>query len=476
MTRRLIVSYLIITVFVLAVLEIPLGIFMAQLQRERLESDLQRDALVLATIYEDALDSGAPFSPEPASDYATQTGGRVVVVDANGISIVDTGNVVDRDFSTRPEIAAALTGQTPAPDTRNSQTLGRQILFVAVPVASGGEVHGAVRITFDPEEVNALVRRYWWGLTAMGAVVLAAVAIVGWIIARSVTRPLLDMRRAAIAAGGGDLSVRIDPGEAPEEVHDVAEAFNAMTSRLADLIERQRRFVGDASHELRTPLTALRLRLENLEGSVTSEDRKEVEAALAETERLSTLVDQLLTIARSESTERSTRPLDLAEAVTERVALWQAVAEESGVELLIDVRARPTVVAVERLVEHVIDNLVSNAISVSDRGMQVVIGVDESDEGGLLWVIDEGPGMPAEDRERAFDRFWRGDHQRPGTGLGLAIVHDLVTASGGTVVLEESARGGVAAKVALPADAVPLPGSAGADASGDQRSRVHRIH
>jgi signal transduction histidine kinase len=450
MTRRLIFSYLIITVFVLAVLEIPLGVFMSSLQRERLESDLQRDALVLATIYEDALDNGTAFNDQPAVDYADQTGGRVVVVDADGISIIDTGNVTDRDFSTRPEIAAALAGQTPAPDTRNSVTLGRQILYVAVPVASGGTVHGAVRITFDPEELYDLVRGYWWGLVAVGAVVLSAVAIVGWIIARSVTRPLLDVRHAALAAGAGDLTVRIDPGEGPEEIHDVAEAFNTMTGRLSDLIDRQRRFVGDASHELRTPLTALRLRLENLEGSVSSEDRREVEAALAETERLSTLVDQLLTIARSEAVERRPRPLDLADAVTERTSLWQAVGEESGVQLVVDVRARPTAMAVDRLVEHVIDNLVSNAISVSDDGTQVVVGVDESGDEALLWVIDEGPGLPAEDRDRAFDRFWRGDHSRPGTGLGLAIVHDLVTASGGTVVLEESSRGGVAAKVALP--------------------------
>jgi signal transduction histidine kinase len=258
------------------------------------------------------------------------------------------------------------------------------------------------------------------------------------------------MRRAAIAAGAGDLSVRIDPGEAPEEVHDVAEAFNTMTGRLAELIDRQRRFVGDASHELRTPLTALRLRLENLEGSVAPEDRGEVEAALAETERLSTLVDQLLTIARSESTERPTQPLDLAGAVTERVSLWEAVAEESDIRLMIDVRARPTVDAVDRLTEHVIDNLVSNAVSVSEPGKEVVIGIDETSDEGILWVIDEGPGLPEEDRQRAFDRFWRGDQTRPGTGLGLAIVHDLVVASGGTVVLDESARGGVAARVALP--------------------------
>ena len=450
MTRRLIVSYLIISVFVLAVLEIPLGVFMSSLQRERLVSDLQRDALVLATIYEDALDLGAAYTPEPAESYAEQTGGRVVVVDENGISIVDTGDVVNRDMSTRPEIGEALKGHTPPPDTRDSETLGRQIMFVAVPVASGGEVHGAVRITFNTEEVNELIRGYWWGLGAMGVVVLVAVAAVGWIIARSVTRPLLEMREAAVAAGAGDLTVRIDPGEAPEEVRDVALAFNTMTERLADHIDRQRRFVGDASHELRTPLTALRLRLENIEGEVSEAGAKDVEAALTESERLAALVDQLLAIARNESAMRPTLPLDLAEAVQERVTLWHAVADESAVKLIMDIRSHPTALAVERLTDHVIDNLVANAIAVSEPGSEIAVVVGEEDGRGVVWVIDQGPGLSADDRERAFDRFWRGDHNRPGTGLGLAIVRDLVAASGGDVVLEEGPTGGVAAHVDLP--------------------------
>ncbi|MDH4119327.1 MAG: cell wall metabolism sensor histidine kinase WalK, partial [Acidimicrobiia bacterium] len=205
MTRRLIVSYLSVTVFVLIVLEIPLGVFVASLQRERLEADLQRDAMVLATIYEDALDNNAPYSFEPAEDYAERTGGRVVVTDAAGISIVDTEAPLNRDFSTRGEVAAALAGLSERPATRFSQTLGREILYVAVPVASGGVVHGAVRITFDPEAVNASVRGYWRGLAAIGGVVLAAVALIGWIIARSVTKPLTAMHDAAVAAGAGDL-------------------------------------------------------------------------------------------------------------------------------------------------------------------------------------------------------------------------------------------------------------------------------
>ncbi|MDH4308197.1 MAG: ATP-binding protein [Acidimicrobiia bacterium] len=448
MTRRLIVSYLSVTVFVLIVLEIPLGVFVASLQRERLEADLQRDAMVLATIYEDALDNNAPYSFEPAEDYAERTGGRVVVTDAAGISIVDTEAPLNRDFSTRGEVAAALAGLSERPATRFSETLGREILYVAVPVASGGVVHGAVRITFDPEAVNASVRGYWRGLAAIGGVVLAAVALIGWIIARSVTKPLTAMHDAAVAAGAGDLSVRIDPGEAPPEVADLARAFNSMAGRLQASMERQRAFVADASHELRTPLTALRLRLENIDaGLVGGSD--DVAAAIAETERLAELVGQLLVIARTEGHTMPVGPVNLSAVVGARAELWAALAEERNVAVTTDVQASVEVMAVDGGVDQILDNLLSNAIAVSPAGTTIEVVVRSGAGSAEIEVADRGPGLAEEARERAFDRFWRGDASKEGTGLGLAIVRDLAVASGGSAALHARPGGGLRAVVTL---------------------------
>ncbi len=450
MTRRLLFSYLTVTLFTLLVLEIPLGVLVSSLQRERLASDLQRDAMVLATLYEDALDNRQPYSPEPATRYAQATGGRVVVVDVEGRSIVDTAGPTNRDFSTRPEIQRALAGVNERPDTRYSDTLGREILFAAVPVASGGVVHGAVRITFDPEEVNELVRGYWWGLLGIGLVVMTAVAAVGWIIARSVARPLTEMGEAARAAGSGDLSVRIDADEAPDEVRELAAAFNTMSGRLESLIERQRSFVADASHELRTPLTALRLRLENLEESVDEHARPDLTAALAESGRLADLVEQLLTIARTEAGSKPVHQVDLASVVLERCELWTAVAEEHGVRLVAEVSGEVPVQSVAGGVEQIVDNLVSNALAVTPQGRSVVVSISSDDSQGTLRVRDEGPGMKAEDRARAFDRFWRGDHSKPGSGLGLAIVRDLAESSGGSAALVATEGGGIEAVASFP--------------------------
>ncbi len=451
MTRRLLLSYLTVTLFVLIVLEVPFGIYVAEQQRQELTTSLERDALVLATIYEDALDNDAPYSPQPAADYAAGSSTRVVVTDREGVSIVDTEREPNEDFSNREEVALALEGQIVS-GRRRSDTLGRDLLYVAVPVASGGTVYGATRITADPSDVEARINRFWWSLAGIAIVVMAAIALVGWVIARSISRPILAVRDAAVRAGAGDLTVSIDADDAPAELGDLVRRFNEMASRLGDLIERQRAFVGDASHQLRTPLTALRLRLENLEDEVTDGAQGDVQAALVEVERLGRLVEQLLVLARADEAPPPPERVDLASEVKDRCDLWGAVAEERGVTIAGGAGQGPVwAMATPGAVEQILDNLLDNALAVSPPGAPIVMSIVAGTDHHEIHVVDSGPGMAPEERHRAFDRFWRNDSTRSGTGLGLAIVSQLAEASGGTAALRPAATGGVDAVVTLPA-------------------------
>ncbi|MDH3248263.1 MAG: ATP-binding protein [Acidimicrobiia bacterium] len=452
MTRRLILSYLTVTMFVLIVLEVPFAGLVADRQRRELVTGLERDALILATIYEDALDRNAPYSPTPALDYAEESGTRVVVVDVDGRSIVDTVRNVNDDFSNRQEIARALSGEI-ASGTRRSEDLGRDLLFVAVPVASGGRIYGAVRITADPADVEATIHRFWWTLAGVAVVVLAAMALVGWVIARSITRPIVAVRDAAVRAGSGDLDVAIEIGDAPPELSELVHRFNEMAGRLSDLIDRQRSFVGDASHQLRTPLTGLRLRLENLEAMVDSDALPEVEGALAEVERLGRLVEQLLTLARAEDAPIEPEPVDLTELVAERGDLWAAVAAEHGISISCHGTHDGPVMglALPGALDQILDNLIDNALSVAPDGSQIVVGVEPGRSRHRVRVTDSGPGMTEEEMQRAFDRFWRSDTSTAGTGLGLAIVRRLAEASGGSAWLEAADGGGLAAVVEVTA-------------------------
>jgi signal transduction histidine kinase len=453
MTRRLLVSYVSVTLLVLVMLEVPLGIVYSQRERERMAADVEHDASIIATIYEDVLERDLPIDPGQAEGYAARTGARVVVVDREGISRVDTGDSVDRDFSTRPEIAEALRG-TRASGTRRSETLGTDLLYVAVPVASGGVVHGAVRLTLDTHEVETRIRRVWAALVAVGLVVLVATALIGWGLARSLTRPLRLVAANAEQFAEGDLTAPTQPIAGPREIRALDDTMTTMARRLHQLLDSQRVFVADASHQLRTPLTALRLRLENLQTRLAIDPATvapaEVEAAIEETDRLAALVTDLLRLTRSDE-DLHVEPTDLARLTSDRADTWTAAAEARGVVIRVGgVEGRREVLAVPGAIEQILDNLLDNALAASPTGSTIVVEVVAGEDRTCLRIADEGPGLTEEEKVAATGRFWRGRSTHPGTGLGLAIVESLVVASGGSLSLDDAPGGGLAVTVCLP--------------------------
>jgi signal transduction histidine kinase len=222
-----------------------------------------------------------------------------------------------------------------------------------------------------------------------------------------------------------------------------------MVAKLDALVRSQESFVADASHQLRTPLTALRLRLENLERHVGPERRDELEGTLAELERLSRLVDSLLTLARADRAAIAPVAVDVGALVSERVEAWSALAAERRVGLEERIEGVPAARATEGRLEQVLDNLLANALEASPEGGTIVVSAARAGEWVELHVADEGPGMAEEDRGRAFDRFWRADGSGEGFGLGLAIVQRLVAGDGGAIELRESPSGGLDAVMLL---------------------------
>jgi signal transduction histidine kinase len=446
-----------VTLVVLAALEIPLGVANARSERQDLTTKVERDAVALASLAEDTLESGAANVDRLtsiAADYRAETGGRVVMVDAEGIGLVDTDppSPGRRSFASRPEFRSALVGDV-ATGTRSSVTLGGELLYVAVPVASSGTVLGAVRVSYPMSEVSERVLRYWLILAAIAAVVLAAVWMLGLRLARSVALPLADVERAAAAARGGDLSARAPVDEGPEEVRSLAVSFNRTVAALEDLLRARDAFVADASHQLRTPLAALRLRLENLDRDVSPEARLELEAALGEVARLSRLVDGLLELARADLTSAEPTRVDLGTLVRERIDVWSPLASEQQVELAYAVEPALEAMTTPGRLEQVLDNLIENALDASPPGSTITLVGARVGRLAELRVEDQGPGMSAEERLRAFDRFWSRRAKEGRTGLGLAIVHRLVTSDGGAIELREAAGGGLVAVIQLPAPA-----------------------
>jgi signal transduction histidine kinase len=437
---------------VLAALEIPLGITYARNQKTDLENRIRLDALTIATLAEDGLERNvatpSPALASTATTYAKSPGGRVLVVNDRGVTLLDTGSRRGRTFASRPEVASALRGLTTS-GTRHSSTLAADLMYVAVPVASSGKVHGAVRVTYPTSALDRRVRRYWLVLAAIAGVVLAVAAVVGLRLSRTVTAPLAELEEATNAAGEGDLSARAPVDAGPPEIRALAARFNEMVARLEVLLRSQQEFVADASHQLRTPLTALQLRLENLARDVRPEGAGQLEGALAEVTRLGALVDGLLSLARADATEASPASVDLNEVVRGRFAAWAARAEAIDVALQLDVPVGLRAAATPGSLDQVLDNLLANALVASPQGGRVSVRATRVETFVELHVADEGPGLTQEQRARAFDRFWRGGRTSPGTGLGLAIAHRLVTADGGELELRDAPGGGLDAVIRL---------------------------
>jgi signal transduction histidine kinase len=436
-TRRLLASYLALTIVVLVALEVPLAVVNARNEQQDLTAKVERDAFAAASLAEDTLQAGgsSPHLARIVRRYQAQTGGRVVIVDKHGRSIADSHPTTPQEtsFLSRPEIAAALRGNT-ASGIRTSATLDTKLLYVAVPVASGGKVFGAVRITYPTSALDHRINRYRLALLAVALIVLAVAALVGLLLARSIAKPLRRLEGVAALVGGGELTARASETDGPSDVRSLAREFNRTTAKLAALLKSQEQFVADASHELRTPLMALRLRLENAE----------TDAALVEAERLAGLVDELLELARADASGDQPEDLQLGDIVERRVELWSALGEERGVR--IEAWGDGSLIrAGEGRVEQVLDNLLSNALDAATPGSAITVTA----ETGELHVIDEGPGLTPDQRERAFDRFWRAS-KAPGSGLGLSIARRLVELDGGTIELHAASTGGVDAVVRYP--------------------------
>jgi signal transduction histidine kinase len=278
-------------------------------------------------------------------------------------------------------------------------------------------------------------------------------------LARGMTSPLRDMAAAASAMAHGDYARRVR-ATSRDEVGDLARAFNAMAAELADVDRVRRELVANVSHELRTPLGALQALLENLVDGVSPPSPAALRTALLQTERLGRLVEQLLDLSRLESgvlalrpgpfpvrslLEQATRECELGEVFSDH-PVWLRVDVQPG-----DLRA----VGDPERMHQVVANLLENAVRHSPDDGRVWLSAHAATDGvTTIEVADEGPGIPAAELERVFERFHRVDAARAardgGTGLGLAIARWIVDAHGGTICVRERDPRGCRVVVELP--------------------------
>jgi two-component system OmpR family sensor kinase len=338
-----------------------------------------------------------------------------------------------------------------------------RVLASAVP---GG---GTIVLAYPLGDAEAALGRLLWIEAIVTLAVLAAVAAVALWLVRLGLKPLTNMEQAAAEIAAGDLSRRVSPAGGNTEVGRLGGALNVMMERIeAAFAERRasearlRRFVADASHELRTPLTSIRGYAELFRHG--AEDRpedlaKSMRRIEEESARMSTLVDELLLLARLDQGPHLDRgPVDLAAVAADAVSDARTVQKDRPIDL--DAPGSVIVSGDEARLRQVAANLVSNALEHTPPATAVHVKVAVSGGEATLVVADEGPGLAAEDASRVFDRFFRVDESRSrddgGSGLGLSIVAAIAHAHGGNVAVETAPGAGARFTVTLPV-AAPAP-------------------
>jgi signal transduction histidine kinase len=286
-----------------------------------------------------------------------------------------------------------------------------------------------------------------------GLAALIALAIVQF-LARGMTSPLREMAAAASAMARGDYGRRVR-ATSRDEVGELARAFNAMAAELAEVDRQRRDLVANVSHELRTPITALQAKLENVADGVEQADPETVATMLAQVERLGRLVAQLLDLSRLESQAEpfDRRPFRVAQLL-EQAAREARLHAPAGVTLKVDADPGAEASGDPERVHQVVANLLENAIRHSPVPGEIRLLGRAEDGHVTIEVADEGPGIPPEEAERVFERFYRPDPSRAapagGAGLGLSIARWIVDLHGGSIRVEAAEPHGCRMVVELP--------------------------
>ncbi|PTT80057.1 two-component sensor histidine kinase [Pelomonas sp. HMWF004] len=306
------------------------------------------------------------------------------------------------------------------------------------------------------------VRQKLAALAALRSVVPVAVALplvaaaLWWLLGMTLA-PLARVVQAAQAGGANALDSLPTRG-LPGEIAPLVDAFNGLLARLAAAFDTQRSFVADAAHELRTPLTALKLQLGLLRDAAPGpEQDAAIDRLRGGIDRAVRLVEQLLALARAEPGATATRlPLDLADLARQAVADVQPLADRASVALTLTAPDPLPLTGDPQALRGAVRNLIDNAVKYGARTVQVS-ALHGTTGAPLLRVDDDGPGIPAAQRERVFDRFQRGEGAAvEGSGLGLAIVQAAARQQGASVNLGDAPLGGLRVEIAWPAQ----PGSA----------------
>lgn len=323
----------------------------------------------------------------------------------------------------------------------------------AVDLLPSGEMIW-VGCSIAPE--RAELRRIKLTLLGVGGLILLVGLVGGWWLVSRSLRPITEISSTAVKISSGDLSQRINVAEAESELGQLAAVLNSTFARLETAFAQQKQFASDAAHELRTPVSVI---LTQTQTSLVRERdaasyKQTVEACQRAAQRMRKLIESLLALARFDAGQEMLQraPFDFSKTISDSAEMVQTLAEERGVNILIEAGEVEITGDSERLAQ-VVTNLLTNAIQYNQSGGEVRVKLESQNGLAVLMVADTGTGIAPQNLPRVFDRFFRADSSRTGagnSGLGLAICKAIVEAHSGTIEVASGENIGTTFTVRLP--------------------------
>ncbi|MCX4092872.1 sensor histidine kinase [Nocardia sp. alder85J] len=466
MRRRLLAALSVFATIAVLAFAVPLCLIAATSRTQQLVLGRSGDADWFATLAGAATTTGDNRALAMEIDrYHQLYGEDVLVVDARGAPIADAGVDPDAD-AVQAVLAAVRRNQPPAP-VAQLMPWSPATVVIARPMGSGVQVDGAVVIEASTADARGDIVRTWGIVTAgaLAAMVLFTTLALG--LSRWVLRPLAELSTAVAALTATLPSPRGSARTAitrrhggPAEIRAVAVAFDAMAVAVADATAAQRQLVADTAHAMRNPLAALIIRLDSLEPAVPAGSAATFRGATAEAERLTGLLDGLLTLAVAEgdtdfdpAAPVTASACDAAAVAADRIDAWHTAFEHAGLTLTAEIGATPMETAVPAdILAQILDVALSNACRYAGAGAAAVLRVRRDGDRVALAVTDTGAGVPAGELHRLTTRFYRGSAAGTGgSGLGLPIAAALVNARRGTLRVEHVVPHGLSMVVEFPA-------------------------
>ncbi len=386
--------------------------------------------------------------------FAKNTGYEVQVYDEQGQMLIYTYGQWEKNGILSPDVQGALSGQQQAWQGRLSD--GRKMMTVSSPLLQNGQIRGVVRLLAPLAAVDQQVQRMALYFFGIGLLVILVTSVGAYVLADTVTTPILNLIRVTRRMSAGDFSVKAIPVYA-DEIGELAEGINHLASEIKKRDYLKNRMFSSVSHELRTPLTAIRGWAETLNDPLYTKGSEELEDGLgvivSESDRLQQMVEELLDFSRMMSIELSYtfETEDWVELLHSAVNTMKPKANQKHIALEVVAAPRELLAQLDaHRIQQLLINLLDNALKFTPEGGTVAIWIKSETDDIYLTIKDTGCGIAKEELPFVKERFYKGSHTGSHLGIGLAICEEIIKAHGGIWDIKSALGEGTSIEMTFP--------------------------